>query len=568
MMKKINLRANIAIILGLIIAASAVASPAMPDITLFGNNVGKKLRDLKINLGLDLRGGAHLVYRADMSQIQSENVDDSLSGARDVIERRVNAFGIAEPQITTNKSGDEYRIIVDLAGVTDINSAISLIGETPTLDFREEKGQEEYALTPEEKEAAISQNKQKESQAKELLARTLAGEDFAQLAQESSEDPGSGMQGGDLDFFKKGMMVPEFEEVAFNEGFQVGSVWPELVKTQFGYHILKKTDQRGEGEDREVRVSHILLQTASEEYRQEQEQYPFKMTNLTGKNLERAEVVFDPNTNEPQVSLQFDAEGTELFRDITERNIGKRVAIFLDGSPITVPTVQTAILDGRAVITGSGTVAEAQELAKQLNAGALPVPVTLISQEKVGAILGAVSLKESLTAGALGFLLTALFMIIFYRLPGVVADLALAMYAVFMVAIFKILGITLTLSGIAGFILSVGMAVDGNILIFERLKEELRLGQSLESAMKNAFQRAWPSIRDGNASTLITCAILAGLGTGMIKGFAITLGIGVALSMFTAVFVTKNIMYLLVSVLKDKAILGLRVKKVIIQEKQ
>ncbi len=250
-----------------------------------------------------------------------------------------------------------------------------------------------------------------------------------------------------------------------------------------------------------------------------------------------------------------------MFKEITERNVGKRLAIFLDGEPITVPVVQTIIADGRAVITGSGDISEAKELAKRLNAGALPVPIELISQEKVGASLGATSLKKSLTAGLLGMGLVSGFMLTLYLICGLVAVISLSFYTVAIVAVFKILGITLTLSGIAGFILSVGMAVDANILIFERIKEELREGRPVKMAISNGFKRAWPSIRDGNISTLITCVVLTSLGTGMVKGFAITLGIGITLSMFTAVFVTRNILEFLEISLKDKLVIGFKRKK-------
>ena len=558
-MSKNKVFLNVFLIFLLVVISAGIASPVMSDFTIFGKNIGRTLRDLKIKQGLDLQGGVHLVYQADMSQINPEDVAESLAGARDVIQRRVNAYGIAEPQILTDTTEGHNRIIVDLAGVTDVSAAIDMIGETPTLDFREEKTPEDYAMTPEEKQQAIESNKETHAQALAALQKTQAGEDFGELAKQNSADTFSAQNGGDLDFFKKGAMVPEFDEVAFKDEFKTGTVWPELVKTQFGYHILKKTDERGEGDNKEVRISHILFETLNEEQKQETG-IPFKPTKLTGKDLDRAQVVLDPNTSEPQVSLQFNDEGKQIFKEITERNVGKRVAIFLDGSPITMPVVQTVISDGQAVITGSANIEEARDLSKKLNSGALPVAVTLLSQEKIGAGLGQLSLTRSLTAGVLGFFLTAVFMVIFYRLPGMVAVAALVFYAIILVAIFKLLGITLTLAGIAGFILSVGMAVDGNILIFERLKEELQEGLSLESALKNAFIRAWPSIRDGNMSTLITCAILASFGTELIRGFAITLGIGVALSMFTAVFVTRNILYMLFYSMGDKAILGLRQK--------
>ncbi|MBU2025730.1 MAG: protein translocase subunit SecD [Patescibacteria group bacterium] len=558
-MKKIYF--NLAFIILLLIACLAIASPVMPDFTVFGKNIGQTLRDTKIKLGLDLKGGAHLVYEADMSQIPEENQKDSLSGARDVIERRVNAYGISEPQIVTNKTGDQYRIIVDLAGIDDISAAIKMIGQTPILDFREEKTQEDLALSPDEQKKVQEQNQKIKEQAQNILQKALQAEDFSFLAKEFSQDPGSKEKGGDLDFVKKGDLIPEFKQVIFNQDFPKDTVWPELVKSSIGFHIIKKTDQRGEGDDQEIRASHILFFTQDENAQPvtNQDQL-FKITALTGKNLDNAQVIFDQNTQEPQVALQFDTEGTRLFREITQRNVGKRVAIYLDGQPVTIPTVQSVIPDGRAVITGSQNVQEANELAKRLNAGALPVPIELVSQEKVGASLGGVSLQKSLKAGLLGLCVVSGFMLVFYLSFGLVAVFALISYSVIMVAIFKILGITLTLSGIAGFILSLGMAVDANILIFERVKEELKQGQNSSQALQNGFKRAWNSIRDGNVSTLITCFILAGLGTGMVKGFAITLGIGVALSMFSAVFITRNILQVLDRFLSKFLIIGFNKK--------
>ncbi|PIZ95315.1 MAG: protein translocase subunit SecD [Candidatus Magasanikbacteria bacterium CG_4_10_14_0_2_um_filter_37_12] len=274
-------------------------------------------------------------------------------------------------------------------------------------------------------------------------------------------------------------------------------------------------------------------------------------TSLSGGQLGRAEVTTDSRTGAIQVALQFDSEGKDLFKDITERNVGKPVAIFLDGTPISIPVVQQAIGDGRAVITGNFDLAEARLLSQRLNAGALPVPIELVSQQSVGATLGAVSLKQSLYAGVVGLILVMIFMILYYRLPGLISVLTLSLYAVLTLAIFKWVGVTLTLAGIAGLILSVGMAVDANVLIFERLKEELREGKSLRTAVEEGFLRAWSSIKDGNVSTLITCALLLFFGSSFVKGFAITLALGVLVSLFTAVTVTRIILRFIVPWFKD-----------------
>lgn len=266
--------------------------------------------------------------------------------------------------------------------------------------------------------------------------------------------------------------------------------------------------------------------------------------------MERAQVNFQQQTGQPTVSLTFNKEGKELFKQITERSKGKRVAIFLDGQVISAPVVQAIIRDGRAEISGAFKLKEAQELAQRLNAGALPVPIKLVQEQSIEASLGAESLQKSLKAAFWGLVAVGIFMIIYYRLAGVVAVIALTSYALIMVAIIKLssltpYGITLTLPGIAGFILSVGMAVDANILIFERIKEEIKRGRELSSAVKEGFKRAWSSIRDGNYSTILTSLILIIFGTGFIQGFALILILGVLLSMFTAIVITRIFMRLL-----------------------
>ncbi len=258
--------------------------------------------------------------------------------------------------------------------------------------------------------------------------------------------------------------------------------------------------------------------------------------------MERAVLEFDQTTGAPIVSLQFNADGRQLFSELTTRNIGRRIAIFLDGEIISAPTVQAAITDGVAIITNIGTVQEAKELVTRLNSGALPVPVRLISQQNVGATLGLDSLQKSITAGMIGFIVLSLFMIIYYRLPGVIAVIALVIYTLISISVFKLFGITLTLAGIAGFILSIGMAVDANVLIFERMKEELRKGKSLNAALEDGFKRAWLSVRDSNTSSLITTFILGYFGTSIIRGFAVTLSIGILVSMFTAITMTRTMM--------------------------
>jgi len=528
----------------LTLAAIVIALPGLPYFKIGGWSIGQKISEMKIRLGLELQGGTHLVYQADLSRVDPKQYGDSLEGARDVIERRVNAFGIAEPIVQTSKTGSDYKVIVDLAGIKDASQAIKMIGETPTLDFREPGNPEDTKLTDEQKQEARQRNTAKLEQAKKVLEEAKKpGTDFSELAKQYSEDPSVEENSGDLGFFKKGEMTPEFETAVFNPDFQKDQVWPELVETEYGYHIIKKTDEKGDGDGKEIKASHILFATESEEYNQTLlSAEPFKPTGLTGKQLERADVVFDPNTNEPQVSLTFNSEGKDLFKNITERNLGKRVPIYLDGEPITMPVIKAVITDGKAVISGNFTLDEAKKLQQRLNEGALPVPITLVQQQTVGASLGQESLDRSIIAGAVGFLLVAFFMITIFRWPGLVATAALTIYTLLLIGIFKILGVTLTLSGIAGLILSIGMAVDANVLVFSRIREELLSGKQKTNAISEGFRRAWPSIRDGNTSTIITCFVLIFFGTGMVKGFAIALVMGVFLSIFTAIFVTRTIL--------------------------
>lgn len=274
--------------------------------------------------------------------------------------------------------------------------------------------------------------------------------------------------------------------------------------------------------------------------------YDFTDTDLTGANLKRATVQFDQSTGEPQVSLLFDSEGRDKFAAITKRNLEKPVAIELDDEIISAPTVQSVIENGEAVITGKFDIDEAKKLAIQLNAGALPVPISLVEQRNIGATLGSESVKNSLVAGLIGLILVGIFMIAYYRLPGLISVFALIIYTLIVISLFKLIPVTLTLAGIAGFILSVGMAVDANILIFERTKEELALGKTAGLALDEGFRRAWASIRDSNFSSLITCAILYYGTTGLVRGFAVTLAIGILVSMFTAIIVSRTFLKTLV----------------------
>lgn len=273
-------------------------------------------------------------------------------------------------------------------------------------------------------------------------------------------------------------------------------------------------------------------------------------SDLTGSDLISSDVTYENKNqgvgqSEPVVSLTFNNAGKEKFAKLTKDNLNKQIAIVLDNRIVSAPTVQAEITDGKAIITGQKDIKEAKKLSDRLNEGMLPIPAKVIAQQNVGATLGADSIKKSLTAGIIGLILVGLFMIIHYKLPGFIAVLALAVYSLIALALFKVIPVTMTLAGIAGFILSIGMAVDANILIFERTREELRQGKDIVTAIEEGFKRAWNSIRDSNFSTLITCLILFYFGTGIIKGFALTLAVGVIVSMFTAVTVSRTFLLML-----------------------
>ncbi len=274
----------------------------------------------------------------------------------------------------------------------------------------------------------------------------------------------------------------------------------------------------------------------------------FQKTGLTGKDLKKSQVKFDPNTGQPQVGLEFTSEGTKKFSEITQRNVDKIVGIFLDELPITLPKVNEPITTGEAVITGNFTLQEAKKLSIQLNSGALPVSLKVIEQRNIGATLGQESVQKSIRAGLIGLSIVIGFMWAYYGRLGFLADLGLIIYGLITLALYKLIPVTLTLPGIAGFILSVGMAVDANILIFERIKEELREEKPWATAMELGFGRAWDSIKDANVCTLITCFILFNpfdwnfLNTsGMVRGFALTLGLGILISLFTGIIVSRTL---------------------------
>lgn len=426
---------SLLIFLGILaLLAGALTYPAPFNDALNRTGMDARVPEIPFQLGLDLQGGLHLIYEADLSDIDRAERSEAMEGLRDVLERRVNLFGVQEPMVQIEGDGDQRRLIVELAGIESPERAAEIIGETPFLEFRIPK--ENY---------------------QEIVDR--------------------------------------------NQAIAMGQ-------------------EEGEVEE------------------------PFESTDLTGRFLESATLGFSEVGREPVIQLQFDQEGSERFAEITEAHIGEPIAIYLDDVQIQAPVVRDVIQGGQAQITGTFDVDEAREVVRNLNAGALPVPISLLSQERVGAALGKQSLNDSVQAASIGMALVLLFMTVFYRLPGLVASVALVFYGVILLALFKLIPVTLTLAGTAGVILSIGMAVDANILIFSRLREELRLGKSYGSSVEEAFQRAWPSIRDGNITTLLVALILFWIGSSFVQGFAFTLALGILISMFTAMIVTKNILRL------------------------
>lgn len=370
-------------------------------------------------LGLDLLGGSHLVYEADTSLLASEDVNAAMTSLREIIEKRVNVFGVSEPVVQTEQVGlgpeARHRLIVELPGVTDLEEAKAMIKAMPLLEF---------------------------------------------------------------------MLV-----------------------------------QGGETEDEEAQ---------------------FVPTGLTGRFLKRAQVEFNSRAINPSIGLEFNDEGGDLFAEITKNHVEEVLAIFLDGQLLSAPVIREEIRGGRAEISGDFTREEAKILVRNLNLGALPVPVQLISTQTIGPKLGEEMFTRGVLAGIWGLILVVVFMVVWYRLPGFLAVISLAIYIALVLSVFKLLPVTLTAAGIAGFILSIGLAVDANVLIFERVREELYRGDHITEALKEGFRRAWPSIRDANLTSIISAVVLFWFGSSLIKGFALTLIIGILISLFTAIVVTRT----------------------------
>lgn len=417
------------------------------------NNLHNDQARFPFRFGLDLAGGSQLTYSADVSKIPESEVPELMETLRVVIEKRINVFGVSEPNVQVEKSSvvagtNAHRLIIELPGITDVDKAVEEIGKTPLLEF---KLVDEKAMAAQQATASLA----------------------------STSMPGA-----------------EISNVKVNG---------EAVKD------------------------------------------PFIDTGLTGRYLKSAALEFSGNkggrlANEPIVSIVFNDEGAELFEKITREHVGESLAIFLDGQVISSPRINEAIAGGKAIISGGFTPEEARSLAQNLNFGALPVPITLESTQTIGGALGEEALHAGVYAGFVGFILLTIFMILWYRLPGVIAVVALGIYVILMLALFQLIPVVITAAGIAGLILSVGLAVDANILIAERIKEELLAGKDTQEAIAEGFGRAWLAIRDSNIAHIIAACVLFWFGTSLIKGFALVFGLGVVVSMLSAITISRTLL--------------------------
>lgn len=472
--------------------------------------------DIKIVQGLDLQGGLEVLLQAVPAEGQTVT-GDAIQAARIIVEQRINGLGVSEPLV--QQVGAD-RIAVQLPGVQDPDLAIQTFGQTGLLEFVD------TGTTPLAEDTVISTTGLIAGNGVTVtpgLTLTLAPTTGATAA---ASTPATA--------------APTTAPATAAALPITATVTPGASPTVSGTSGLTATVPVSGSAP--ITSTAPITATPATIYR----------TVMTGVHLQSASVGFDSQTSAPLIQFTLTGEGARIFADYTASHVGQYLTITLDKRVISSPRINGAIPSGSGQITGSFTRDQAQALVVQLKYGALPIPLKVLSSRTVGPTLGQDSINKSLLAGAIGISMVVVFMLLYYRLPGLLADMALVLYGLLVVSIFKLLPVTLTLAGIAGFVLSIGLAVDANILIFERMKEELRAGRSLKAAMRAGFDRAWPSIRDSNASTLITCAILFWFGTtqgaSIVAGFALTLAIGVLVSLFTAIVVTRNLLTLVMDI--------------------
>jgi SecD/SecF fusion protein len=481
-----------------------------------------KLEQRVIKLGLDLKGGMHLVMEVDKTNLSKSEAEDALDRALEIIRNRIDEFGVAEPVI--QKQGVD-RIIVELPGLQDEARAKKLIGRTALLEFKLLKDNELLQATMRKiDEALAQQGGEGEEPAPELF------ED--ELVREKETSPEVTMT--DMPFTS--LLVRLGSDLAVKEDdiLRVEKLLADpLTQAQIPTGAQLAWDS-GLEEYNDVNYKRLY--------------FLYDKAEFTGKTLKNARVEIGQGmdlrtANKPYVVLELDKEGARDMARVSAANINKRLAIVLDNNVYTAPVIEEKIPSGSARITGSFTMDQARDLAIVLRAGALPAPVEIIEERTVGPSLGADSIRMGVKAAIIGMILVVLFMIFYYKLAGVVANLALLLNVIFIMAVLAGLGATLTLPGIAGIILTIGMAVDANVLIFERIREELRAGKTVLSAIDSGYSRAFRTILDANVTTLITAIVLYQFGTGPIRGFAVTLSIGILASMFTAIVITRVIFH-------------------------
>ncbi len=667
-------------------------------------NAPEWISQAKVHLGLDLQGGSQLDYKVNLDNVPQDDRESIIEGVLEVINKRVNGLGVSEPNIYRSSVGDEEHIVVELAGIKDLELAKATVGKTIQLEFKEPKEQvdpqeeaksraeaqgvldkilqgADFAIVGQEAaqgnpskikysedtefkdigklgtdaekavanlnpgdvvktlvnndgaysvdetgqlvqnptitalklldkksdkkydresnvshiliayqgaqgaDTATKSEEEAKAKAEELRNQILAGGNFAELAQANTDDGSTLDKGGKLPISINADTPTPFGDAFRDEVLKLekaGDV-SEVIKSNYGFHVIKADEVKRDISVTEVKVAEINFSLSPD---------PWQASGITGEHFVHADVEIN-QFGQPQVSIRFNDEGAKLFEELTGKLApgNKRLAIFVGGEYISAPTVQAKIAGGQAQITNVGTYQEAKDLARDLNTGAIPAPIILTGQYTIGATLGETALNQSVTAGLIGLLVLALWMIVQYRLPGLLAVFALFIYSIILLFLIKgemnagvavtisilifgfiintilkskdsgaekfisfIIGtfgffffsfllktpIVLTLAGVAGVILSIGVAVDANILIFERMKEELRDGHDIKSSIEHGFERAWSSIRDSNFSSLITCAILAYFGSSIIRGFAINLAAGILISMFSAITLTKT----------------------------
>ena len=552
------------------------------------NNLERGSDDLLgLTLGLDLQGGSHLIYQAINPEtgVPGGITEDQMKSLSRTIERRVNASGLGEPIIQIL---GEDRLLIQLPGIRDPGRAKALIGETARLEFKhrttdvppkavenitdddivsvkaEEVQSDGTFITKEERDNEVSSDPIETAEALVVEFTAEGFEKFSEVFQTLLTSANKSMSMAETGMLippaRLGINIEGLEQLRYNTlGLNMYPVWTEMqgesevVVNKF-IIALPSSDDGSKGaisvEDANTKIG--TTPTISFEI---SEGYIDEDIGLSGDDLENAYPSQHQASGAPIVNIEFNARGTKAFGELTTEIYAKQqssgvrdqIAIILDGKELISPVVNSPITAGTAIIQGGDfTLERVKDLALLLESGRLPVPIQLIQERDVDAMLGADSLRKSVIAGIAGLSLVLFFMVLYYRVPGLIASLSLMIYAMIVLTIFKMLPITLTLSGVAAAILSIGMAVDANILIFERMKDELRAGRTMLSSINIGFNRAWPAIRDGNVSTLITCAILywfsEQLGATIVQGFAVTLSVGVAVSMFTAITVSRTLM--------------------------